>query len=302
MIVVTAPTGTIGRQVLAALLRSRQPVRVIARDPSRLAAHVRERVEVVPGSHGDPGVVDRAFAGADAVFWLAPVDPRAASLDAAFAGFTRPACAALTRHCVARVVGISALGRGFGRPAGLATASLAMDDLIAGTGVHYRALVMPAFMENMFMHAASITGHGVFGSPVAADLRLPTVATRDVAAVATRLLMDRDWSGQGSVALLGPQLLSFDDIARIVSQVLATPVRYQQVTAAAYHAAMIGAGMTEAMAQGLVDMLLAKNEGLDGLQARTPGFTTPTTFRSWCEQVYRPALLAAVTPGAQVQR
>ena len=72
MIVITTPTGLIGAQVLSNVLGSGEPVRVIARDPSRLPAQVRERVEVVPGSHGDIGVVDRAFAGADAVFWLVP--------------------------------------------------------------------------------------------------------------------------------------------------------------------------------------------------------------------------------------
>src|SRR2546430_4360271 len=41
-----------------------------------------------------------------------PPNPRAESLEAAYAGFTRPAAAALTRHRVKRVVGVSALGRG----------------------------------------------------------------------------------------------------------------------------------------------------------------------------------------------
>jgi uncharacterized protein YbjT (DUF2867 family) len=76
MIIVTAPTGLIGHQVLNNLLASSEPIRLIARDPSRLPAHTRERVEVVQGSHSDLDVVTRAFAGADSVFWLLPPDPR----------------------------------------------------------------------------------------------------------------------------------------------------------------------------------------------------------------------------------
>jgi uncharacterized protein YbjT (DUF2867 family) len=38
MIVVTAPTGLVGHQVLENLLDSDEPVRVIARGPNRLAA------------------------------------------------------------------------------------------------------------------------------------------------------------------------------------------------------------------------------------------------------------------------
>ena len=72
MIVITAPTGDIGHQVLENVLNSDEPIRVIARDPSALPAQIRERVEVVQGSHGDIDVVNQAFAGADAVFWVAP--------------------------------------------------------------------------------------------------------------------------------------------------------------------------------------------------------------------------------------
>ena len=53
MIVITTPTGDIGRQVLDRLLDSGEAVRVIARDPARLPERVRARAEVVPGSHGD---------------------------------------------------------------------------------------------------------------------------------------------------------------------------------------------------------------------------------------------------------
>src|SRR5690349_9805096 len=110
MIVVTAPTGLIGHQVLNNLLTSDEPIRVIVRNPSRLPTHARERIEVVQGSHGDPDIVSRAFAGADSVFWLVPPDPQAASVEAAYVDFSRPACEAFKSQGVKRVVGISALG------------------------------------------------------------------------------------------------------------------------------------------------------------------------------------------------
>jgi uncharacterized protein YbjT (DUF2867 family) len=47
MIVITTPTGDIGRQVLDRILDSGQAVRVIARDPARLPARVSARAEVV---------------------------------------------------------------------------------------------------------------------------------------------------------------------------------------------------------------------------------------------------------------
>ncbi len=207
MIVITSPTGQIGRQVVDNLLESSEELRVIARDPQALSADARQRVEVIQGSHGDAGVVDKAFGGAEAVFWLAPPDPRARSVEAAFVGFTRPAVEAFTRNDVRRVVGVSALGRGtpWADKAGYATGSLAMDDLIASSGVAYRALTNPSFMDNVARQAESIRNQGIFFSPIAGDRKLPSVATRDIAAAASRLLLDSSWSGVDEIPLLGPR-------------------------------------------------------------------------------------------------
>jgi uncharacterized protein YbjT (DUF2867 family) len=293
MIVITTPAGHIGGQVLENLLDSGEQLRLVARDLSAIPADTLRRVEVIEGSHGDPAVVDKAFDGADAVFWLTPPDPRADSIDAAYVGFTRPAAEAFSRHGVGRVVAVSALGRGtpWAAHAGYATASLAMDDLIAGTGVAYRALVNPSFMDNLAGQAGAIRNQGMFFSPIDGDRRLPSVATRDIAAAASRLLLDDSWSGTGEVPLLGPEDLSFNDMAGIISEVLGKQVRFRQITFEAYKDRFVGFGMSDAMAQGMTDMARAKNEGLDNAVARTPENSTPTSFRQWCEQVLRPAVL-----------
>jgi uncharacterized protein YbjT (DUF2867 family) len=293
MIVITTPTGQIGHQVLSNLLGSGEPIRVIARDPSRLPTQARERVEVVQGSHGDFDVVDRAFAGADAVFWLVPPDPRADSVQAAYLDFTRPACDAFKRHEVRQVVGVSALGRGtpWAAYAGLVTASLATDDLIASTGVSYRALTMPSFMDNLLRQAQSIKHQGTFSLPISGDLKQPSCATRDVATAAARLLLDRSWSGNGHVAVLGPEDLSYNDMAQVMSEALGTPVRFQQIPGEAFKARLLQRGMSEAMAQGNLDMWVAYGQGLDTAEPRTPQSTTLTSFRQWCAEVLKPAVL-----------
>src|SRR3954470_5044466 len=172
MIVITTPTGAIGRQVVEHILRASEPARLIARDLSKVPSSVRERAEVVPGSHCHPEVLDRAFAGADAVFWLVPPNPRAQSVDDAYVGFTRPAVAAFKKHGVKRVVGISALGRGtaWADRAGLVTASLKMDELIAGGAAAYRAVTNPSFMDNLLRQVEAIRDQGAFYLPIDGDL------------------------------------------------------------------------------------------------------------------------------------
>ncbi|MFE1250315.1 NAD(P)H-binding protein [Streptomyces sp. NPDC058735] len=299
MIVITAPTGQIGSRLLDILLDEApargEELRVIVRDPAKLPHAVRARVDVVTGSHGDAEVVDRAFAGADAVFWLVPPAARLTpSLDAAYSGFTRAAATAFTAHGVGHVVGVSALGRGTpvaGR-AGHVTASLAMDDLIARTGVAYRALANPTFMDNLLRQVASIRDDGVFTDTVAADRKAPTAATRDIARAAASLLLDRSWTGTGEVPVLGPEDLSANDMARIMSDVLGRPVRYERQSLDDFRAALAGHGVGDALAQGYVDMMRSKDDGLDDGVQRTIRTASPTTFREWCEEVLKPVVQA----------
>jgi uncharacterized protein YbjT (DUF2867 family) len=290
MIVVTTPTGNIGSQVLKHLLSKNEPIRVIARNPDRLPPEARKRVAVVVGSHGDSAVVNRAFQDADAVFWIVPPDPRAASVEAAYVDFARPAVTALRQQGVKRVVGVSALGRGtpWATHAGLATASLAMDDLIASSGVSYRALTMPSFMDNLLRQAEPITRNGVFSLPIDGDLKLPSAASSDVARVAARLLLDHSWTGVASVPVLGPEDLSYNDMARALSEVLGRPVRFEQISIDAFKARLMGRGMSDAMAQGNVDMWIAKGNGIDSAEKRTPESSSPTTFREWASEAFKP--------------
>lgn len=90
--------------------------------------------------------------------------------------------------------------------------------------------------------------------------------------------------------MLGAEDLSQQDMAAIMSEVLGKPVRYQQTPAEAFKNCFLGRGFSEPMAQGMLDMALAKDQGLDNGVTRTPEFSTPTTFRQWCIDVLKPAV------------
>jgi uncharacterized protein YbjT (DUF2867 family) len=292
MIVITTPTGDIGHRVLEHVLQGSESVRAIARDPSRIPQEIRQRVEVIQGSHGDAAPIEKALTGADTLFWLIPPEPlmNLNSVDEAYTGFTRPAAEAIRKCGVQRVVAVSALGRGWHKGAGLATANIKADDVLASTGVALRVLAMPSFMDNLLRQAPAIKEKSMFSSPIHADLKAPTVATSDIAAVAAKFLVDTTWTGQAEVPVLGPEDISPNEMAEILSDVLGKPVRYQHTPIEAYKSRMAGRGMSEAFAQGLADMMTAKNEGMDNTASRALAADTPTTFRQWCETVLKPAV------------
>jgi len=293
MIVITTPTGDIGAQVLDRVLDSGEAVRVIARDPARLPAHVRARAEVVQGSHGDAGTITKALAGADRLFWLVPPPPFSypGSAEQYYLDFARPACQAI-RGRGARVVGVSTLGHGYQGKAGMLSAALAMDELIEGTGAAYRALALPFFMENLLRQAQAIKEQGMFSMANAAGQPLPAVATRDVAAAAAALLLGASWTGQASVPVAGPDNLTPDGMAEVISQTLGRTVRYRQVTVADRQAAQLQRGVSEAMAQDMADMVEAQNNGIYDAEPRDPDSAAATSFRQWCRDTLKPAIQA----------
>ncbi len=263
------------------------------RDPSKLAAEIRGQVEIVTGSLDDEAVLEQALKGAESVFLVVPPSLADNNDEVYYLRFTRPALKAIKSQGVRRAVGVSVLGRGteLSKKAGPATASLAKDEEVEKSGVDYRALWCPALMENMLNNIPTIKQQGMFFSSSQPDIKTPQVATKDIAAMGAKFLLDRTWAGQGGSAVLGPEDLSFNEMAAIMSDVLGKTVRFQQVPGAAYKAQLIQHGANEVFAQGVVDMLVAKDLGLDNAEPRNTQNTTPTSFHQWCEEVLKTAVL-----------
>jgi uncharacterized protein YbjT (DUF2867 family) len=290
MIVITTPTGTIGAAVAETLRAAGIPLRLIARDASRLPGALREHAEIVPGSHADPAVLDAALDGAEAMFVLVPPNFRAPDVRAHYLGFARPIAAAVSAHGVRRLVAVSSLGRGFAGPAGLLSAAWELDDVLESSGAAYRSLQPPFFMENLLHQTALIRDQGMFALASDPDEPLPAVATADIAGVAAGLLADSGWSGQEGVAVRAPVDHTPREMAEIMSDALGRPIAYHQGTLADYRAQLESAGASPAIVDAMLEMNQAQAAGV--YPPADPG-GAGTPFGDWCKLVLAPALLAA---------
>jgi uncharacterized protein YbjT (DUF2867 family) len=291
VILITTPTGRIGSQVLIRLLERDDAVRVIVRDPARLDAGIRRRVQVVVGSHDDPAVLDESMRGVDGLLWLVPPSVVAASAEEHYLGFARPAAEAIRRHCVAHVVAVSSAGHAWPARAGLLSAAFAMDAEITRTGAAYRALSPPFFMENLLGQVGAIREHGVFSLANAADRPLATVAIRDVADIAAPLLADRSWSGQQNLPVFGPDRLTPNEMADVISGALDRTVSFRQLTLADVASALAGRGASAGVVRDVIEMIAAVDAGVYDADQEA-AYSGSTDFRTWCRDVLRPAVLA----------
>jgi uncharacterized protein YbjT (DUF2867 family) len=278
MIVLTTPTGHIGRDLLARLRAAGAPVRAIARDPSKLP----DGVDAVAGAHDDPAVLDAALPGADALFLVVPPDFTGDDPDAHYVRFGRVAADAVARHGVGRVVLVSSYGRGIERDAGLLTSATLLEAEVDRSGAAVRALRPPYFMENLLQQAEPLRA-GRLVMTGAPDRPLPTVATRDVAAAAAELLLDATWTGRDGVAVLGPDDLTPAGIADVLAEVLGHPVALQSITVEEHRAALLAHGASPAWAQAIAAIAAAQERGVYAADTPPPR-RGPTALRDWARE------------------
>jgi uncharacterized protein YbjT (DUF2867 family) len=291
MIIITTPTGHIGSKVLEALLQTDEKLRVIARDPSKLSAEVKQRVEIIKGSLDDFEIVSTAYQDADELFFVVPPSMRYEDVNEYYLHFAGPTCEAIKKQRVKRVVFVSGTGLGHEKKAGPVAASFLVEEALEATGAATRILHCGTFMENLLHSVRAIESTGQFSTSVSGETKSPWVATKDIAGEAVRLLLDKTWTGKGSVGVLGPEDLSYHEIAKIMSEILGKEIRYQTVSGEELKATTMQYGATEAAAEGLVDIYNSMEKGVFNMLPRTPQTSSPTTFRQWCEEVFKPAVL-----------
>lgn len=289
MIVVTTPTGAIGSRLVELLLELGEPLRVIARDPSRLPPVVREGAEVLAGSHSETAVLDAALADADAFFLLVPPDSQADSVEGHYVEYGRQARAAIERNAVGHAVAISTMGGG--DRAGHLSAARAAEAELAESGAALLAIAPGFFMENLLRQLDAIRD-GVIALPNAPDRILPMVATDDLAARAAGLLVDRAWDGVGRLPISSGDALTPTDVASVVGEAVGREVAFHQLPPEDYAETLRGYGMSPAWADGLVDMAVAQNAGFYDSEMEAGRGVAPTDFGQWCERVLVPALAA----------
>lgn len=284
MYAIVGATGNTGRAIAEALLARGQKVRAIGRDAGRLRPLAQRGAEPFVGSVEDAEAMQQALRGATAVYTMVPPNLRAEDLLKYQHRVGKAFATALAESGVRHVVNLSSIGAHLSQPPGpIAGLRDVEQQLSALPGVHVLHLRPGYFMENLLWNKEMITTQGINGTPLRADLSLPMIATRDIAAEAVERLVRLDFSGKTAVELLGPRDLSMTEVTHILGRIIGKPdLIYVQFSYPEAEQAMTGMGMSADVARALVDMYRALNEGrLGPAESRSARNTTPTPFETF---------------------
>ncbi|MFI1972160.1 NmrA family NAD(P)-binding protein [Streptomyces cinnamoneus] len=287
-IVVTTPTGHVGSRVVRLLIQAGIRPRVLVRDPARLDAETRSRVDVRCGDLTDAAFVHKATAGARSVFWVDPT-PHTAEEPIETSQRTAAAVADAARAGeVARIVFLSSAGaekrHGVGHIDGLAR----IEELLDATGADVLHLRCGYFFTNLLLSLDELR-QGVLTTAADPDQPMPWVDPRDIGEVVAARLLNDEWTGRVVQAVHGPEDLTFTRVAEILTEVLGRPVRLQAVSDDDVRATLGSAGLPPKAVEGIVGMI-AGTRDLVPEQSRDVTTTTPTPLNAWACAHLRPLL------------
>ena len=293
-IVITTPTGHIGRRLVEILQRQAgHDLVLLARDPDKLGDEARRGAVVIRGDLEDAAYVQRATAGADALFAVIPADMRTDDLRALQNRIAESFAHAVRVNHIERVVLVSSVGAHIGTGTGPIN-GLHDAEQILRTVVPTLTILRPGyFMENFLMALETIAHDQTIYLPVRAEVTLPMIATRDIADVAARALTDTTRRGLRITPLHGPRDYSFNEAARIIADAIGHPVRLVTITLDQARSHLLDHGVSENVTESFLEMYEAFDTGRIMPEfPRGPETATPTTLEQFARDVLAPALRA----------
>ena len=286
MYVIMSATGNIGSRVANTLLDEGEKIRVIGRSQERLQPLLDQGAEAAVGDVFDAAFLTEAFQGAEAVFALIPPNYAADDFRAEYNAVGANIAKAIQESGVENVVFLSSVGADLpektGVIKGLRDVEQRLDKL---DGVNILYLRPTYFMENQLANIGLIKAMGINGGDLQGDVKFAMIATQDIAPVAAKHLVSKDFSDKAVHELLGERDVSMDEVTKIFGEKIGKPdLQYVQFSAEDAKKGMMDSGISADVSDQLLEMGQAINRGLiAGNQPRTAENTTSTSIEEFAD-------------------
>jgi len=250
VIAVTGATGTVGRELVRVLVEQGERPRVLTRDVSLTRRVFGAGVDYAYADLDRPDTLPAALAGAERVFLLTPATSRQPARE-------QHLVAAAVTAGVGHIVKTSVFRADETSPLGIARQHGQTEELIARTRLDWTFLRPVFFMQNL-------TGQVLNGEIVSAAGagRVAMVDARDVAAAAAAVLTNPA-SGGRVYTLTGPQAVTFDEVAELVSSIGAADCVHRQVAPQQVRDAMLRSGAERWFASDMARLHTMLAEGYE---------------------------------------
>ncbi|MFD2246078.1 SDR family oxidoreductase [Pontibacter ruber] len=276
-ILVTGATGSVGREAIKQL--SMQDVKVRAGVHSIIKGENLKRlpgVDVVEMEFTNPDSLHAAFTHVDRVFLVTPFTEGEVEMAKILIDEAK-------KRGVKYIVRLSAMGADAEPGIQLGRWHREVEAYIEKSGIPYTFLRPAGFMQNLVNYnAGSIVEEGKFYSPVGQG-KVGFIDTRDIAAVAVEVLTSERHEGL-AYELTGPEALSHDEMASILSEVTGRQITFVDVPEEAARKAMAAQNMPDSIINAMLELYGIYKAGyssrITDMVAQVTG-RAPHTFRQF---------------------
>jgi uncharacterized protein YbjT (DUF2867 family) len=292
MFVVCGATGKIGKIITEKLLGQGYLVRAIGRSKERLKPLVKMGAEAFVADLSDTKQMTKAFTGAEVVFAMIPPNLKTTDLRKFQNDIGNSIATAIRKSGVKNVVNLSSIGAnlstGVGVINGLHDQEVRLNQLANVNIFHIRPTF---FMENHLLQIDSIKKNDMMFTPQNLNMPSAQIAIKDIADYAIERITKLDFEGHVTRELLGPADLSMNQIATAIGHAIGNDhLQYQKSTYADSRKHMLKLGISENVADNMIELYHAFNNGIcHATEKRTAENTTATTIDSFSKtfaQIY----------------
>ncbi len=256
-ILVLGPTGNVGSSLTPRLTAMGADVRALVRNESSETSKVQALkdagVEVFYGDLNNPDTLHEAFKGVAKVFLLTTPGPNGGAM-------ASNAIAAAKQSGNPHVINLSVAKANPNHPSRFGREHGETDNELIESGLPYTFVRAIYFMQNTLPAAQTVASQGTIYMPMKTS-KVGMIDARDVAE-AVALVITSDGHEGKNYLLTGPNSISIQDVAETLSKVLEKEVKYVNVPPEAAKEAMLGMGILEWIADGMIETAGALSEGL----------------------------------------
>ena len=258
MFLITGITGKVGGAAARHLLDMGKQVRALVRDQAKASAWSAQGVELLEGEWEDAAAITRALHGVEGAYLMMPPiqtsSPDFRESKALLASYK----GALAQSPVPKLVVLSSMGAEKSSGTGLITTAHLLEEALHGQPFPVAFVRAGSFFENYLFGLQAAQGGTLSTFYAPSDYKLPMIATNDIGAQVARLLTSQ-WTGTRIIEL--GSLVSCDELAAALGQVLGREVKAQSIPRQAWAGALEQMGMPKGGTWAYEEMIEGVNSG-----------------------------------------
>ncbi|MFT5593771.1 MAG: hypothetical protein ACI8SR_002157 [Oceanicoccus sp.] len=241
MIIVTGATGNVGKEVVKKLLKSGEKFSALTRDVKAAQEKISSSVDWIFADFDDQLSLRSALEGVDK---LVLITPAGESMEKNQLDIVRIS----NDLGVKKIVKLSGLGAGPNALIRLPKAHFKIEEEIINLGIDY-AFVRPNLFMQVFTDAVQADGN-IYAPAEGAKISLTD--TNDIAEIIVSAVLDK--TDEKVIEITGPEAVTYEEVARKISETKGKPVKFVSVAPAQAKESMLGMGMSEWLVDAFLEL------------------------------------------------